>query len=280
MDNSDADSLMMLLNNRPIDDFEGFSPSEIHHILYDLFSDDCPVKIRGNISEDVLKKIPFLLQVKYILDVINEKNEIKLTSRRCFPVWLVKDIYSQGFLKDDMIEAGITKLNREDASLTISVTHSIAGMAGLTKVQNNHILLTRKGKKLLDDWNGLFLAIFKIFSLKYAWSQNDLYEDYDSCQRCFGFTLKLLSEYGAQKREVKFYGDKFLLAFPAMLELMEPSLYRNLEDVFLSCYSIRTFERFLVYFNLIEIDYTGTYPYDRKTFIRTTDIFDKVFEIE
>jgi hypothetical protein len=195
-------------------------------------------------------------------------------------VWLVKDIYAQRILKDEGIEKGFVKLNREAASFTVFLTNTLARMAGLTKVRNNHMLLTRKGNKLLDDWYGLFMEIFRTFSVTYAWSQNDGYEDYDSCQRGFGFTLKLLFKYGAQEHEVDFYGDKFQIAFPRILDLIEPSHYRSLQEVFTSCYSLRTFERFLIYFNLVSIHYEGTFYFNRKMYLQKTDIFDKVFNIE
>ncbi len=280
MDDSENQSLRVLLNNRPIDEFEGYTPAEMHYMLYDLFSPDCPVRIRAGIGEDILKKMPMVSQVNYMLKCIKRNEKIKLTVKRNFPVWLVKDIYAQGIMKDEFIEKGYIRLNREGVSYSISVTNSVSRVAGLTKVRHNHILLTGKGKKLIDDWYGLFICIFKTFSLKYAWSHDDGYEDNDSCQRCLGFSLKLLSKYGEERRAARFYADRFLVAFPTTLDLIETPYGSNLEEAFFRCHSHRTFERFLASFNLITIDYEGTYLFDRKMFIRKTGIFDKVFEIE
>jgi hypothetical protein len=39
------DEIMNEMNNRGLPDFEGYSPIEMHHIIYDTFSDNSPIQL-------------------------------------------------------------------------------------------------------------------------------------------------------------------------------------------------------------------------------------------
>ena len=91
-----------------------------------------------------------------------------------------------------------------------------------------------------------------------------------------GFSLILVSKYGGQKRSYKFYADKYFKAFPDLLKNYDVD-YGTIEENSARCYSVRTFERYMLYFGLIEVEAENRY--DSEINIRKTPLFDKVIEI-
>ena len=91
-----------------------------------------------------------------------------------------------------------------------------------------------------------------------------------------GFSLILIAKYGGQKRSYKFYADKYFKAFPDLLRNYEVN-YNTIEKHSAQCYSVRTFERYMLYFGLIEIEKTK-YP-EQKIYITRTPLFDRVISI-
>ena len=88
------------------------------------------------------------------------------------------------------------------------------------------------------------------------------------------FSLILLAKYGQEKRLDSFYAGKYFKAFPKLSESMEHS-YGTLESYLSSCYSLRTFDRFLNYFGLIKIETEGK-RLDSLQYITKTDLFDRL----
>lgn len=279
MDEQEIRNYQILLNNRPIDDFENYSPNEMNYILYDTFHKNSVIAFQDNPSKETLKQIPFLLQVKYLLKTIDQLGEIKLTGKGFLPTKIVADIYKQGFIKDKHIESGLYKLYKETDSNIVYLTRIISELAKLVKKNKGKLTLTKKGEKLLDEKKEfeLFKTIFLAFLEQFNWSFFDLFEDEQVGQLGLGFSLILLEKYGDKYRDTSFYTNKYLKAFPFFRENFTPS-YGTIDDKVNHCYSTRTFERFLKYFWLVEINY-GEGILDNFE-VKKTEIFDKLFKIE
>jgi len=243
-------------NQRGVDDFEGYSPAEMRYILYDPFGEKSPVEILRMSAEDY-RKIPMLNQVKYLTSVVGSGNGLKLTKLGFLPVKVVADIYSQGYLKDEFIEKGIYKLYKETDSITIRLARILTEVSGLVKVRKNVMSLTRAGEKTLQDDHDILLKLLEVFMMKYNWAYFDSYGQNNIGRLGAGFTFILLSRYGDEKRLDRFYAEKYMRAFPALLNEVEGDHFRGPEDVLSRCYSTRTFERFLHFFGLIDIDTEG-----------------------
>jgi len=67
------------------------------------------------------------------MKIVDSHGELKLTKPGYLPPKIVKDIYAQGFLKDKIIEFGISKLSKELDSMTIGLTKNLFEMTGLGK---------------------------------------------------------------------------------------------------------------------------------------------------
>lgn len=279
MDEQELNNYQTLLNNRPIEDFENYSPNEMNYILYDTFHENSVISFKDSPSQEILNQIPFLLQIKFLLNLIDQQGEIKLTSKGYLPTKIVSDIYRQGYLKDELIESGISKLYKETDSDIISLTRIISEISGLVRKSKGKLTLTKKAKELLKEKKEfeILKIIFNAFTRKFNWGYFDLYENESIGQLGFGFSLILLDKYGENFRTDDFYSEKYLKAFPFLREEVQPD-YWTVEEEIYSCYSVRTFERFLNYFNFIELKKGKSRLYSSE--IKKTAVFDAIFKIE
>ncbi|TCP21308.1 hypothetical protein EV195_1214 [Tenacibaculum skagerrakense] len=270
------DQAMNEQNNRPIPEFEGYSPFEMHKILHFSFAIDSPLELQ-KLSDTDYKNIPIINQIKYLTDLIDKKGDIKLTNKGFLPTKIVSDLYNQGFLKDEHIDNGISKLYKETDSMTINITRILIELAGLTKKRNGKLSLTKSAQKLLEDNEALLRQLFLTFTNKFNWAYYDGYGENHIGQLGYGFSLILLSKYGQTKRLDSFYAEKYFKAYPKLLDLLEPT-YGTLENYASRCYSIRIFDRFLDYFGLIRIE-EDKKGLDSIKNITKTELFDKLIKV-
>lgn len=269
------DQVMNEQNNKPIPEFEGYSPFEMHKILHFTFAIDSPLKLQ-KLSDADYHRIPILNQIRYLADLIKKNGEIKLTNKGFLPTKIVSDLYSQGFLKEELIESGISKLYKETDSMTINLTRILTELSGLTKKRNGKLSLTKSSQNILADNKELLRQIFLTFTNKFNWPYYDGYGENQIGQLGYGFSLILLSKYGQIKRPDSFYAEKYFMAFPKLLDSLEPT-YGTLERYSTKCYSIRTFERFLDYFGLVTIEEEKK-GFDSIRYITKTDLYDRLIK--
>ena len=248
----------------------------MQNILYDTFGNNSPIQLQKLCDAD-FKKIPLLNQIKYLLQLINNNGELKLTAKGFLPTKIVSEIYNQKYIKDKMIESGISKLYKETDSNSINLTRILLELSGLIKKRNNKLSLTKKGKTEFNDNYKLLKSIIITFGNKFNWAYYDGYGQNQIGQLGFGFSLILLSKYGSEKQLDSFYGKKYLKAFPMLLEQIEPSRFDTKEKQIYKCYSLRIFDRFLDYFGLIKIDSEN--KWDSEKFIKKTELFDKLLKV-
>ena len=261
-------------NFRPIPEFEGYSPFEMQHILYDTFGEKSPIKM-NKLNNEEYKLIPILNQIKYLAGIISRAGEIKLTKLGFLPTKVVKELYDQGFIKEYLIESGISKLNREMDSMGIHVARVLLEISGLAKKRNNKLSLTKKGENIISDDYQLCQLILKIYGQKFNWAHLDGYGENNIGQLGFGFSMILLNKYGNEKQTDKFYSEKYFNTYPMLLENIPNPSYTTIEDYVGHCYSIRTFDRFLDFFGLIQIEKEK--GMDTEKFITKTVVFHKLF---
>lgn len=113
--------------------------------------------------------------------------------------------------------------------------------------------LTQKSEKILNDDFIVCQLIMKTFREKFNWAHLDYYGQNNIGQLSFGFSLILVHKYGKEKRSEEFYQEKYFYAFPMLLDNITYPSYSTKERHAGHCYSLRTFDRFLSYFGLIQI---------------------------
>ena len=258
-------------NKQALDDFDGLSPTEMHTIVHDPFSDESPLKLMKLKSKEY-RKIPILNVVKAITTEIKAQSEIELTKVGNLPPKIVKKIYAQGFLKEDALESGITKLSNESDSISISLSKFLIDLAGISKIKKKKLSLTKKGAEIIEDDQRLFELIFKTYCEKFFWGYFDGSDSRDIGQMGFAFSIVLVAKYGNKHEEASFYADKYFKAFPQLKgdENIPHYASESMEEY---CYKLRTFTRFMDFFGFIEISNKQNVMY-----ISKSGIFDKLFK--
>lgn len=273
----ELDRLMKEQNNRPISDFEGYSPNNMEHILHGTFNADSPISFRkAHVS--AYAKCPMFNLVQYFLEMVREASEIKLTPKGFLPTKFVHELYDQGFYVEDQFSSGISKLSKESDSLTVNLTRILAELAGLTKKRNGKLSLTKSAEKLATNHQKLFELLFVTLTQKFNWGYFDGYEDEHVGRFGCGFSLMLLAKYGGEKQLDSFYAEKYLKAFPHFLDSFEPS-YDTPMEYATRCYAVRTFQRFFSFFGLINLE-SEIVNHNSIFHISKTEFFDEVFKIQ
>ena len=265
-------------NNAGISDFDGLSPAQMHVLMYSLFEDDSPITF-NLFTGDEYTEMPIFNLVKALAQAIGEHGELKLTGTGNLPPKIVKVMYDKNLLKDEHVESGLIKLRTETDYQGVHLSRILLDLAGITKKQKNRLSLTKKGQKLVEDNAALFNVLITTFCNKFNWSYLDGYESEVVGRMGFEYSLYLLTKYGNKKREKAFYSEKYLLAFPASVEDFQRLTYSTPEKQVQSCYSIRTFDRCLKLFGLVDIEAQGK-GLDCVEFITTTPLFEKLVDIK
>ena len=155
-------------------------------------------------------------------------------------------------------------------------------LAGLIKKQKGKLSLTAKGKKLIKEENlfALFKEIFIAYTTKFNWPYNDRYGDHPIGQLGFAFSLEMVSKYGDELLPGKFYAQKYIQAFPMVLDHIETPIYSTVEEEAINCYVLRTFYFFLKIFGMVELTEKGEDQISAKLFIKKSPILDQVIKFE
>jgi hypothetical protein len=260
-------------NNRPIPECEGYSPHELNFILYRPFDEQCPVQLK-KMPKEYYKKIPILSQVKYLMNLLHEQGELKLTKLGALPVKVVKALYEQRFILDWIVEEGWQKMYKEADSIVTAIPRPLMEISGLAKKCHNKLSLTKTGINLLNNNHELLLLLWKTFALKINWGYFDGYGDLKAGQFGFSFTVILLAKYGQTIRPVSFYADRFMNAFPLLAQEIETPPYGTKQDHVSRCYSHRSFAIFFNFFGLIKLE--GESSVGSTNLVSKTELFDEM----
>jgi hypothetical protein len=277
----DLEASAILLNNAPLDDLLGLSPTEMHHLVYDTFGEKSPVNFREDIDDKTLDQIPLFRIAEEFLKIIQRDKYIKLTPLGALPVKVMVELYDKRFLLEYYFENRSLKYVREQDSISIRSARYSAELAGLVKKVNGKLSLTKKATKLLETKNRvqIFKQFFQGFTEKFSWSYNDGYSEKIIGQLGWAFTVVMLDKYGEQSRTVHLYANKYLKAFPVLIQYLEPD-YSTPEEQFPRCYGIRAFERFLLWFGFVTVDRYNKYPDTDTDEYKRTDLVKRIFNID
>jgi hypothetical protein len=201
-------------NDTGIEEFDGLSPNQMHTLLENNWGGNL---ITINPHRYDATDIPIIQQINYFLNILRVQGELKLTAIGNLPPAIVKDIYSQRFITDRMMELGITKLARETDVIHIEFMNIICNIAGLVKKRNNKYSLTKAGLKQMNTPELVYTIIDTAFH-KYNWAYFDRHEGKEIGQYGSSFTLCMLKKYGREWRSDEYYADLYFKAMPLLLE--------------------------------------------------------------
>ncbi len=254
-------------NKRGLRAFEGLLPLQMQGLQYDFPKGENPL-VMNKLSEEELKNCLLLLQVRFLIDMMKGGKQIKLTKTGTLPTKLVKEIYDFGYLKNYMIENGISKLQKESDAIEISITHLWLEMSTLAKKRNGKLSLTKKGENHASNGNFILNEILTVLLYKFNWAYYDGYESENIGKVNPGFSLFLLKNYGNEKRSAHFYAKKYFKAFPYL---------KQEADKCFRCYATRTFERYFKFMGFVHVEKKAILS---PAEIKKTEFFDRLFSLE
>ena len=95
----------------------------------------------------------------------------------------------------------------------------------------------------------------------------------------FSYSLSLLANFGGEAREVGFYANKYLTAFPMLLEEIPPQNWATPEQHLTRCYVPRFFSRFAIWWGLAELEKKGDIFNNEKDVVRKGKILEQLFRV-
>ncbi len=273
-----AQKLIDRKNKTPLDDFDGFSPEEMYTIVYFPFSKECPIQLNPALDNQILTHIPIFRVVLELVNAIDKNGGLKLTPKGNLPTKIVKEIYSKKYILDDLIEMGITKVQREENWIVLHTIKIVLNLSGITRKYKGKLVVTRQTKGNLEneEFSEIFYKFLQGYTTQFNWAYNDRFANEETGQIGCLYLLYLINKYGSTYRKLTFYTDLYLKAFP-MFEVdgeeIEGIRYGKGEWVI----EIRFFERFATWFGFIEIHYDKDNKYVARSIgIKKTEVLSNL----
>jgi len=267
-----------MLNDQSIDDFSGFSPSQMHQIIYFPFGKDCPIKLSENLAQKDLKLCPVFNIALELITIIDESKAIKLTAIGNLPGKIVKHIYNQGLFPDKMIDKGLYKLRSETDWIILHNIHILLRLSGILRKNHNKITLTKRGECFLKDVNytEMFILLLENYSMKFNWAYNDAFTNEDIGQIGFLYLLYVINNVNSKFKSTSYFADAYFRAFPILLNNMKQEPFKTENPNFVL--SVRFFDRFAKWFGFIEFEKDDKLLLINGNFkIRKTSLLSKLF---
>lgn len=277
----DLQALIALENKRPVDDFLGLTANEMYHLLHNTLSQDSPVRLRDDIDDRTLDRIPVFRVAEELMKILQREGQIKLTPLGALPKKFLAEVYAKGHLKEELVEEGLYKVSNEQYFPGILSARLAAQLAGLVKKSNGRLSLTRKASKLIEAGNRkqMFGHFLEAYTKKFNWGFNDGYPQEPITQMGWAFSLIMLHKFGDQLRACDFYAEKYLKAFPVLLAHY-PQHYFSPEKNAKRSYELRVFVRFFHWFGLVKMENNGKMFFSDSQRCTKTELVNQLFIIE
>lgn len=270
-------------NEAPLAEFSGLSPTQMHHLMYDPLGSASPVRLRAELPAAVLDQVPLLRLTEELLKLVQREGHIKLTAGGALPRKYLHELYDRGILPDEFVEAGFVKINREIDSPFLHTVHIVATAAGLVKKIHGKLTVTKKGQLFQPPAQRpqLLRLLLEVFTGKFNWGYFDVFGNDDSPvgQLAWAYSVYLLARFGAEARLMHFYADKYLLAFPFVINSVREVTYMTREEQIRNYYSGRVFFRFARWFGLVHIKERKYGPDAEADQVTVTPLVAQLFQV-
>ncbi len=265
-------------NRRGQEDFEGLSSEQMSRILYAPF-DSPKLAIFPEVLE-VAPDAPVIQLLDLLLAAIGAEG-LKPTATGNLPRNLCRDIALAFYGEEEYRE--ITKyggINTEPDFPELHVTRLVAELAGFIRKYRGKFILGKTCRTLMGSAGNraLYPVLFEAFVRRYEWGYLDRYPELPFIQSSFLFSLFLLSRHGDQQHPDSYYIERYLNAFPMLLQGAPESEYWTPEKLVGGCYSLRVLQRFAEFFGLVEIERIGNRLLPEEIRIRKRPLLDEVIK--
>jgi len=241
-------------NQRPLDEFHGLSPEQMHRLLHFPFASPELVRLPEVLTTSPTAPIVTLFGM--LLEVIGEKG-LKPTAKGNLPQKFCREA-ALAYWGEDVYQENTRfgGINREEDFSDLHIARLVSELAGLIRKYKGRFILSRNCRALLTGKGlaALYPRLFTAYVEQFNWSYGDRYPELRFIQTAFLFTLYLLMRYGDTWRPHEFYEDSFLHAFPMMLDEVPPEPAFTPEQQARTCYTWRTLVHFVGYFGLATVE--------------------------
>ena len=245
-----ADEFMKGKNNVPLQEFCGFSATQMSHLLYEPFTSDSTIVFNESISPPM--NSPVMIALSELIEGI-PADGVKATAKGNLPMAICRPAAAKLF--EHAPERGryrYEKFRTEEDLMPLLLVRLLLGIGGYLKKTKGRFNWTKKGRDFISRSKGhCYLELFKLAATRFSWGYFDGYPDVPIIQQGFAFTLFLVQSYGDHPKPESFYTQLFLEAFPMGLMEIDGSDLQEADSRFESCYTVRSFDRFMEYFGLI-----------------------------
>lgn len=277
--NEDPTPNNILLNNFPLKDFLGLTPSEMHSIVYDPFGQDSGFKI-NLVNDEILGKIPFFVLAEHLLLMIYRDKKAKLTPKGFLSLKYCDELMEEKIIQEIYYKLAGRKRTGEDYLPSLKAVRITLLLGELIESKKNKLTISDYGFQLLEEKNRqeIFEVIFYAFTQNFLWAHLDRYGSELIGQLGFVFSLSMLKHYGHTSNSLLFYANKYKEAFPLLMNPHKEHHYFPIDQQFISCYRTRVFERFFKWFGFVNED-EYDFISNEKCRYSKTDIVEKLFVI-
>lgn len=262
-------------NHTPVDDFAGLSPEQMHRMLHFPFDSPRVAIFFENLPSEA--SAPILTLFHLLAEGIGDG--LKPTATGNLPRSLVQSAaltYWGEEIHRERTRYGAIRTEPDFKDL--HVTRIVAEIAGLVRKYKGKLIFSRKARKLLDRQGaaGVYPVLLRAYTGPFNWGYRDRYEDLGIVQQSFLFSMYLVHRFGEDWREVTFYEDAFVRAFPMALNMIGPNPYTTPERYVGHCYALRSLVNFLAFFGLVETEPAEKPLFDRIARVRKAALLDQV----
>lgn len=253
----------------------GLSQDAIDILMKNPFLDENSALYIKDAPNEVFMQSPLLRQVHRILEVVSvNPTGLLLTDTKLFPNALKWELYRLGQPEKRVDDTPRVNLD-ENIVWNISIARAICLQAGLTITRRHRMLITKKGKALIDDKRMLLATIMNILCTRFNWGYRIEKPIVPSVHDgCAPLLLHLMEMDSAQTAH--FYRVKLEKLYRPDLEPYGRfDKFRSDEELDTRV-SIYLFERFLWQLGFVDISSGKYYSDDGLMKIRRSRLFDEL----
>lgn len=261
-------------NARPIDDFEGLSPEQMHTVLYAPLNSEGTIHIAEHVQAG--PDVAVLMMLDELRQAIGSGTGVSRTRKRELPPKLVRRLYN--IVRRTPVFAGLlgpTRVRDEKDVPVVHVTRNILEVSGHLRTYGGKFIMSRSFRRQFkkSGYSTIYPELFRSYVQEFNWSFWPSYLDIDPFQQFFSFTLFQLAKRGHEFVRPSEYAARFYDAFPMILQdLIWDDDSSEALEYSISIYVIQVVIHFWGFFGLI--DYADLDPAsDDFLKIRATPLF-------
>jgi hypothetical protein len=269
-----VDEFWLKKNQEAHSGFLGFSPEQMHRMLYLTFEETGDIiEFNVGLPAKVFKEIPVVQNVLLFLTRLAELEPLKATVKGNLPLKFARELFSDFPQHKESLRF---QIKSEIESVFVHSLRVVLVMCGWMKKRNNYFSLTVKGRKLLEKGfsSTHYWHLFKTYTRKFNWGFQDGYPELWIIQGGFLFALRLLREQARDFTDGQDLADQFIEAFPIVLTQAPKERFWGPKETVSRAFSLRFLDRFCEYFGLVEIRHEKTGLVEKQLFVRTTNFYD------